>query len=230
MNHSRLGELQAAEARGMALLDAIEAAGLITAGRTERDVERDIYALAEQSFGVKQHWHKRIVRSGINTLRIASDDPPVLEIAADDTVFLDLGPVFGDWEADVGRTFAIGADPRKQRLCRDLPVIFDELKQYFDTHPDVTGAELYAVAQGAAQASGWLFGGAIAGHIVGQFPHALIPGDKDTYRVSPANQTRMRDLNAKGETKYWILEVHLVAPDHTFGGFYERLLVPADAT
>jgi hypothetical protein len=44
-----------------------------------------------------------------------------------------------------------------------------------------------------------------------------------------ANLTRMRDPNAKGETKYWILEVHLVAPDRTFGGFYERLLVPADA-
>jgi Xaa-Pro dipeptidase len=110
-----------------------------------------------------------------------------------------------------------------------LPQIFDALKQYFDTHKDVTGAELYAFAQRAAEEAGWLFGGAIAGHIVGQFPHALIPGDKDTYRVSPANRTRMRDPNAKGETKYWILEVHLVAADRTFGGFYERLLVPADA-
>jgi Xaa-Pro dipeptidase len=226
---SRLAELLAAEARGMALLDAIEVAGLIASGRTEHEVERDIYALAEQSFGVKQHWHKRIVRSGINTLRIAADDPPVLEIAADDTVFLDLGPVFGEWEADVGRTYALGGDPRKQRLCEDLPRIFDELKQYFETHPDVTGAELYRFAQDGAQASGWLFGGAIAGHIVGQFPHALIPGDKDFYRVGPANQTRMRDPNAKGETKYWILEVHLVDPDRTFGGFYERLLVPAEA-
>jgi hypothetical protein len=219
---SRIAELLAAEARGMALLDAIETAGLIAPGRTELEVERDIYALAEQSFGVKQHWHKRIVRSGINTLRIAADDPPVLEIGADDTVFLDLGPVFGEWEADVGRTYAMGADPRKVRLCQDLPRIFD-------TNNDVTGAELYAFAQSAAQEAGWLFGGAIAGHIVGQFPHALIPGDKDTYRVGPANRTRMRDPNAKGETKYWILEVHPVDPDRAFGGFYERLLVPADA-
>jgi len=226
---SRLTALRAAEAKGMALLDAIESAGLIAPGRTERDVERDIYALAEQSFGIKQHWHKRIVRSGINTLRIASEDPPVLEIAADDTVFLDLGPVFGEWEADVGRTYAIGADPRKHRLCRDLARLFDEFKQYFDTNSDVTGAELYTFAQSSATASGWLFGGSIAGHIVGQFPHALIPGDKDFYRISPANQTRMRDPDARGQTKYWILEVHLVDQDRTFGGFYERLLVPAEA-
>lgn len=225
---SRLAALLAAEAKAMALLDAIETERLIAPGRTERDIERDIYSLAEQKFGVKQHWHKRIVRSGINTLRIASEDPPVLEITDDDTVFLDLGPVFGEWEADVGRTYAFGADPRKHRLCRDLERIFDELKQHFDANPDVTGAGLYTFAQGAAEASGWLFGGSIAGHIVGQFPHALIPGEKDFYRVSPANRARMRDPDARGQTKFWILEVHLVDRDRTFGGFYERLLVPAD--
>jgi Xaa-Pro dipeptidase len=224
----RLAALIAAETRAMALLDAIEAAGFIAPGRSERDVERDIYALAEQSFGVKQHWHKRIVRSGINTLRIASDDPPVLEIAADDTVFLDLGPVFGEWEADVGRTYALGDDPNKQRLCGDLARIFDALKDYYDTHHDVTGAELYAFAQRSAEDAGWLFGGSIAGHIVGQFPHALIPGSKDFYRISPANETRLRDPDARGDAKFWILEVHLVDRDRTYGGFYERLLVPAD--
>ena len=162
---SRLAALLAAEARAMALLDAIEAGGLIAAGRSEHEVERDIYTLAEQSFGVKQHWHKRIVRSGINTLRIANEDPQDREIAPDDTVFLDLGPVFGEWEADVGRTYVIGVDPEKQRLCRDLSRIFDDLKEYFDSHPDVTGAELYGFAQNRAEAEAWLFGGAIAGHL-----------------------------------------------------------------
>ena len=75
---ARIDALLAAEQRAKALLDAIEEAGLIDPGRTERMVEQDIYALAENAFGVKQHWHKRIVRSGINTLCIAADDlPPV---------------------------------------------------------------------------------------------------------------------------------------------------------
>src|ERR1700723_3816464 len=91
----RLRSLMDAESQAMALLDAIEDGGLIRPGRNEQMVERDIFALAEQSFGVKQHWHKRIVRSNINTLRIANEDPPDREIAPDDTVFLDLGPVFG---------------------------------------------------------------------------------------------------------------------------------------
>lgn len=223
----RMASLLAAEKKAEALFDAIEAAGFIAPGRTERAVEQDIYALAEQSFGVTKHWHKRIVRSGINTLRTAGDNPPILEIAQDDTVFLDLGPVFDEWEADVGRTYALGTDPRKHRLCADLEPIFEDIKRHFDDHPDITGAELYAHAQRAADAAGWLFGGAIAGHIVGEFPHAHIPGEKDHYRISPANPTRMRDPDATGQTKYWIIEVHLVDRGRTFGGFYERLLVPA---
>jgi Xaa-Pro dipeptidase len=121
---------------------------------------------------VKKHWHKRIVRSGPNTVCIFAENPPVREIAAGDTVFLDLGPVFDEWEADVGRTYVMGDDPVKRRLCQDLPRIFDALKQYFDDHRDVTGAELYAYAEHRAEAAGWLCGGAIAGHIVGEFPHA----------------------------------------------------------
>jgi Xaa-Pro dipeptidase len=225
----RLRALMNAESQAMALLGAIEDAGLIRPGRSEKMVERDIFALAEQSFGVKQHWHKRIVRSGINTLRIASDDPPVRDIGEDDTVFLDLGPVFETWEADVGRTYAIGSDPEKHRLCIDLAVIFDELKEYFDTHPDTTGAELYDAACRQAQLRGWGFAGKIAGHIVGEFPHARLPGERDHYRISPDNQTRMRDPDALGQTKFWILEVHLMDLGRTFGGFYERLLVPAAA-
>jgi hypothetical protein len=97
--------------------------------------------------------------------------------------------------------------------------MFENIKQYFDAHADITGAELYAYAQRSAEAAGWL---------VGEFPHARIPGDKDHYRISPANPTRMRDPDAAGQVKHWILEVHLVDRDRTFGGFYERLLVPGE--
>jgi hypothetical protein len=133
----------------------------------------------------------------------------------------------GRSEADVGRTYVMGSDPEKHRLCRDPPRIFDVLKRYYDTRPDVTGAELYAYAQGCAEESGWVFGGVIAGHIVGKFPHARIPGDKDLYRISPANPERMRDPDAAGNTRHWTIEVRLVDHSRTFGGFYERLLQPA---
>ena len=227
IEHDRLVALGQAEDRAFALLDAIEAQGLIKPGRTEREVEKDIYALAERDFGVTVHWHKRIVRSGVNTLAVFSDNPPILTIGEDDIVFVDIGPVFGEWEADVGRTYAIGNDPVKQALVRDQPIIFDTVKAHFDSHPDVTGAELYAVAVAESEARGWRFAGDIAGHIVAEFPHARVPSFKMHGHIRPENPKRMRDLDSLGRERHWILEIHLAEPGGTFGGFYEQLLVRA---
>jgi Xaa-Pro aminopeptidase len=225
----RLAALLAAEKKAEALFDAIEADGLIAPGRSERDIERDIFALAEKDFGVKTHWHKRIVRAGPNTIAIFNENPPVREVEADDMVFLDLGPVFEEWEADVGRTYVIGNDPEKHRLRADLEAIFDALCHHLYTRPDITGAGLYDEAVRLAGQAGWIFGGQIAGHLVGEFPHARIPGDKDHYRVSPANPTLMHDPDAAGHRKNWIIEVNLVDPQRRFGGFHERLAVPTAA-
>jgi Xaa-Pro aminopeptidase len=96
--------LLAAEQQADALLEAIQVRCLVRPGRSETEVDQATYTLAEGEFGVKQHWHKRIVRTDPNTVCIFAGNPPVRTIAVDDTVFLDLGPVFGEWEADVGRT------------------------------------------------------------------------------------------------------------------------------
>lgn len=220
----RRAELEAAERRALDLLAAIEARGLIAPGRSERDVERDIYALAERVFGVEKHWHKRIVRAGANTLAIAADNPPVRDIAADDIVFLDLGPVFGTWEADVGASYALGDDPVKHALCRDLEAQFAAVCARFRDEPDITGASLYAFACESAAAAGWRFGGRIAGHIVAEFPHARLPGAKQIHQISAENPTRLRDPDAHGEERHWICEIHLVEPEGRFAGFYERLI------
>jgi hypothetical protein len=39
---------------------------------------------------------------------------------------------------------------------------------------------LYEQAMSRAKDSRWEFGGPIAGHLIGQFPHERIPGDKVT--------------------------------------------------
>ncbi len=221
----RLVRLAEAEAKATALLDAIEAERLIAAGRTEHEVEKDIYALAAERFGVEKHWHKRIVRSGVNTLATAGDNPPLRTIDEDDMVFVDLGPVFEEWEADVGRSYAIGSDPRKQALCRELPIQFAAVSARFREDHDITGATLYAFACESAERAGWRFGGEIAGHIVGEFPHALLPGSKQHNRIAPENPMRMREPDALGRTRHWILEIHLISPDCSFGGFYERLML-----
>jgi len=220
----RRTRLEQAQTHALKLFDAIERGGLVRPGVTERQVEDEIGVLAEQEFGVQKHWHKRIVRAGANGITTAGDNPPVRTIEADDIVYVDLGPVFEAWEADIGKSYALGADPQKQRLVADLPRVFDQVQTHYRSNPNMTGAALYAFAQDAAAAAGWRFGGKIAGHLVSEFAHALIPGDKALYRISPQNPTPMSDPDGKGRARHWILEIHLVAPDGSFGGFYERLL------
>jgi len=220
--------LEAAEARGQAMFDAVERAGIIRAGKTEKDVDDEIYILAKKDFGVDIHWHKRLVRTGVNTVCVYAEDPESRMIEPDDTVFLDLGPVFASsnvqWEADLGRSYALGDNAEKKRLVADLARLFDVVKAHYDTTPDITGEELYAYAQKVAADAGWVFGGTIAGHIVGEFPHAqLIPG-REEHRITAGNAKRMRDPDAHGKARNWILEIHLVDKTKSWGGFYERLL------
>ena len=220
--------LEAAEARGQAMFDAVERAGIIRAGKTEKDVDDEIYILAKKDFGVDIHWHKRLVRTCINTVCVYAEDPEPRMIEPDDTVFLDLGPVFASsnvqWEADLGRSYALGDNAEKKRLVADLPRLFDAVKDHHDVTPDITGEQLYAYAQKVADDAGWIFGGAIAGHIVGEFPHAqLIPG-REEHRITTGNAKRMRDPDAHGKARNWILDIHLVDQTKSWGGFYERLL------
>src|SRR6202000_68957 len=117
---SRRAELERAQAEALKLFDAIE-----------RKIEDEIGVLAEREFGVQKHWHRRIVRAGPNTITIAGDNPPVRTIAADDIVYVDLGPVFEAWEADIGKSYVLGSDPEKLRLVKDLPRIFDSVQTHY---------------------------------------------------------------------------------------------------
>lgn len=149
-------------------------------------------------YAVRRHWHKRIVRAGWNTLAPYDENPPDLTVMEDDIVFIDLGPVFEEWEADFGRTYVVGNDPRKRKLCQDIKEAFAKGKRYFQERPDITCAELYEYAQSLARDTGWEYGGPIAGHLVGVFPHEKIAGDKITLYVHPENPNRMRTLDANG--------------------------------
>jgi len=228
---SRLSSLIAAEARALELLTAIEASGVIATGRREGEVDDAIAALAERNFGVTRNWHKRLVRTGPNTLCVFADNPEERTIEAEDTIYLDLGPVFEapsseEWEADIGQTYAVGADPARHALIAALPEVFEEIRTHVNAKPDITGADLFAFAVNAAEKRGYIFGGKIAGHTVGEFPHLTWPGAREHTRIYPENPTRLSDPDHLGRKRFWIIEVHLVAADRSFGGFYERLLRP----
>lgn len=220
----RRAALEAAEARAIQMFAAIEQAGLVRAGVDERQVEDEIRELAASAFGVEKHWHRRIVRSGPNSVTTAGDHPPSRRIEDGDIVYLDLGPVFEGWEADIGKSYALGDHPRKRALVAELPRQFEKLQAHLRANPHITGAALYDFACRSAQEAGWRFGGKIAGHIISEFSHSQIPGAKDITRISPSNPTSMSDPDGHGRVRHWIGEIHLVERDGSFGGFYERLL------
>lgn len=221
---ARAANLLLAQARAVELFATVEQRGIIMPGVTEIQASNAIRDLAAEMFGVDRHWHKRIVRAGTNTLQPYRQNPPDRVIADDDIVFCDFGPIFEDWEADLGRTFVLGGDPVKHALCEALPVVWDAGRTFFQSHPDVSGEQLFAHMTELAAQAGWEFGGEIAGHLVGQFPHEKIAGaDIESY-IAPGSSKPMRRCDRTGRTCHWILEVHLVDRHRGIGGFHEELL------
>jgi Xaa-Pro aminopeptidase len=221
---ARAAQLLAAQNKAVDLFSEVEARGLIAAGLGERAVSDSIRDLANEMFGATRFWHKRVVRSGPNTLHPYAVNPPDRLIEADDIVFLDFGPLFEDWEADLGRTFVVGGDPVKHRLREDLDKVFAAGRAYFESRPDITGEELYAEILRLTAEAGWEFGNSHAGHLVGEFPHEQIDGNRIEYYITPGSDQPMRRSDRSGRRCHWILEIHLVDRERGFGGFVEELL------
>jgi Xaa-Pro aminopeptidase len=221
----QLENLISAEKKAAQLFEEIQLSGLIVPGKTEKILNKEIYDLAKRLFGVKKHWHKRIVRAGKNTLFPYRENPVDLTLKEDDILFFDFGPVFEEWEADFGRTYVIGNDQRKLKLKSDVELAWQECRNWYFKKPSMTGAELYNYCVALASQMGWSFGGSIAGHIIGKFPHEKLKlGQKENY-VHPKNLTEMTAPGKTGETRTWILEIHFVDASEEIGGFYEQLLM-----
>ncbi len=213
-----------AEEKAAFLFAEAETRNLIVAGKTEKELNNQIFELAFELFGIRKYWHKRIIRSGPNTLKPYYENPPDREITKDDILFFDFGPIFEEWEADFGRTYVIGKDDLKLKLQRDIEVAWNVCKEYFDSQKTITGAELYAFAEAQASANGWEYGGEIAGHLIGHFPHERLETEIKSNYIHPENHQDMRDLDLKGEKRHWILEIHFVDKKREIGGFFEQLM------
>src|SRR5215208_1622101 len=101
-----------AEYISLRFFQAIEENNLIAAGKSEEQLNAELCDLALNMFGIEKHWHKKIVRTGKNTLAIYPDNPPNRTIEQEDILFIDFGPIVEGYEADIGRTYVLGNDPR----------------------------------------------------------------------------------------------------------------------
>ncbi len=213
-----------AEKKAAKLFKQIENNGLLTPGKSEKEINTSIFDLAFEMFGIKKYWHKRIVRCGKNTLQPYKENPQNLILKEDDILFIDFGPIFEEWEADFGRTYVIGTDPYKIKLKQDIESAWHDCKNFFDTQKKITGAELYKYACDLALDYNWEFGGEIAGHIIGNYPHERLEKEDKTNYIHPKNNKDMFKGDTKGKVRNWILEIHFVDRKKQIGGFFEQLL------
>ena len=220
-----LTKLIEAEKNAEILFQEIENRNLIIAGKTERQLNTEVFNLAFELFGIKKFWHKRIVRSGKNTLLPYQENPPILTVQKDDILFFDFGPVFDDWEADVGKTYVLGNDPKKIKLKRDVELAWKEGKKYFDENKQLlTGAAFYQYTKELAKKYGWEYGNHHCGHLIGNFPHEKILGEEEINYIHPNNNLLMSEKDINGNERFWIYEIHFIDEELKIGGFFEQLL------
>jgi Xaa-Pro dipeptidase len=218
-------KLLEAEVNALLLFQTIESRNLIVPGKSEKQLNTEIFNLASELLSIEKYWHKRIVRAGANTLRPYDDNPPDLIIQDEDILFLDFGPVFEDWEADIGRTYVIGSDPHKLKLKSDIETAWHETKEWFTAQTKLTGAEFYEHILEVTKKYGWEYGGQLGGHLIGQFPHEKLNPKNYGLYVHPENHNDMFSPDANGKPRHWILEIHFIDREKQIGGFFEQLLI-----
>jgi Xaa-Pro aminopeptidase len=215
-----------AERKASVLFSEIESRGFISPGKTEKKLNTEIFDLAFELFGIRKFWHKRIVRSGSNTLLPYKENPPDLELQEDDILFFDFGPVFDNWEADFGRTYVLGNDTRKHQLKNDVETAWHEGYAHFlANYQHISGAELYQFTSDLALKMGWKYGNHHCGHLVGNFPHETLLGEILSNYIHPENIDLMAHPDVLGNERFWIYEIHFIDPTLQIGGFFEQLMV-----
>jgi Xaa-Pro aminopeptidase len=217
-------KLVEAENKALNLFNTIERNGIIVAGKSERQLNHEIYQLAYNLFDIEKYWHKRIVRAGINTLKPYEENPTDRVIQNDDILFLDFGPVFEDWEADFGRTYVIGENPDKIKLKIAIEEAWYVARDWFLQQTKVTGTEYYHYIVELAKSYGYKYGGPLAGHLIGHFPHERLEPKNYGLYVHPENFNNMLETDKNGNKRHWILEIHFVDAEKNIGGFFEQLL------
>jgi hypothetical protein len=207
------------------LFEMVEKNNLIIAGKSEEQLRDEVTTLAKEKFGVDQHWHKKIVRSGVNTMSIYPDNPPNRILQNDDILFIDFGIVVDGWESDYAKTYVIGNDPGKIKLKNDVEKAWYETQAWYKEQTMLKSSTLFQFVVDKANQYGWKFGGEIAGHIVGKYPHEQ-PLDPKSLEldVHPTNHNDIFLLDANGKKRHWILEIHFIDEKNKIGGYMEQLL------
>ncbi len=179
-------------------------------------VEEDAVEMAKDllaNLDMLKGWHDVYVRFGSNTLKTfgAESDPGVV-LGENDLFFIDIGPVWKDWEGDGGDTFIVGQNAEMERCAADARKLFHTVRKKWAA-TGLNGKALYDFAIDEATTMGWDLNMDLSGHRISDFPHeAVYPGP-------------LAEIDFKPRPLLWVLEIHIRDPKNRFGAFYEDMLL-----
>jgi Xaa-Pro aminopeptidase len=187
-------------------------AAQVTAGMLEEDANKMVVATL-QDMGASGVFHKPYIRFGSNTTKtFGADSDPGVRLGEDDIFFIDVGPVWEEYEGDAGDTFVTGNNPELKRCAVDAKKIYTTVEKKWKTEK-TSGVELYHCAAQMATELGWVLNLDLGGHRLGDYSsaeHYEGPLSEITFHPSP---------------NIWMVEIHIRHPQLPFGAFYEDLLM-----
>jgi Xaa-Pro aminopeptidase len=177
--------------------------------------ESDLYEIAKEIYldhGIQRSWHNPYIRFGENTtLSYADKSSTDITLKEDDIAFVDIGPIFGDIEGDLGRTICFGENKAHKNIVEASESLFEQgLKFFKEKNP--TGVEMQKFIELSASKMGYQFILKSCGHLLGLFSHGA------------CWNKGIAEYDGKMQAGVWILEIHIVDPKNRFGAFYENLL------
>ena len=190
-------------------------AARVAPGMTEEE-GTELARRALRAHGFERDWVAPCLRFGTNTLRkYGEPSEPGVVLGRDDLWFIDVGPLWRNHECDFADSFATGDDPARQRIIRDLHTVFERTQAHWRTS-QATGAGLYRFAAAQAAALGWERDLEMAGHRLGEYPHAAF------------HDGLLSRAEFRPSARLWMLEIQLRHPYEPYSAFFEDLLLDAE--
>lgn len=196
----------------------------IAANVVERMNEADGQQLIKEEFkkeGVSKFWHPSKFRVGSETLKSFRELPDQgIWLAQNDVFLIDVGPIIDDHEADYGQTFVLkdvlaeettASNGAIEFLATDAETVWRETARKWHDEK-LSGQKLYEAADTLARTRGYRLNPNMAGHRLGDFPHALFT------KEGLATQKSVPSENI------WVLEIHIISDTLKRGAFYEDIL------
>ena len=121
-----------------------------------------------------------------------------------DIFFIDIGPVYGDFEGDAGDTFVFGDNPLHLKAKSDVREIWERVRAKWLSE-QITGIELYEFAIKTTEEFGWKLNMDLSGHRLSDYPHSA-------HYDGP-----MAEVGFSPSPNLWVLEIAIAHPDRTFG-------------